>query len=109
MQRARHNELTTMNLTNLRILQVNIMKSRACMEALINDPQTNNLDVLLVQEPPITAYRTHVFHRSWHLYRPTYADDGTTKRSLIYVNKRIWTSAHRQIHCNHPDVTVVKI
>ena len=109
MQRARHHELTTMNPTNLRVLQVNIMKSRACMEALINDPQTNNLDVLLVQEPPIIAYRTHVFHRSWHLYRPTYADDGTTKRSLIYVNKRISTSAHRQIHCNHPDVTAVKI
>ena len=92
------------------IILLDIYKSiLACMEALINDPQTENLDVLLVQEPPVTAYRTHVFHRLWHLYRPTYTDDGTRKRSLIYVNKRISTSAHRQILCNHPDVTAVKI
>jgi hypothetical protein len=35
----------------LRILQLNIMRSRAGMEALINDPGTQDLDVLLIQEP----------------------------------------------------------
>jgi len=33
---------------NLRILQLNIMKSRAGMEALINDHQSQNLDLLLI-------------------------------------------------------------
>jgi hypothetical protein len=93
----RHELATTMNPTNLRILQLNIIRSRAGMEALINDPETQDLDILLIQEPPVTAYRTHVNHRLWHLYQPTHTDEGTRKRSLIYVHKRISTSAHRQI------------
>ena len=98
-----------MNTTNLRVLQLNIMKSRAGMEALINDPRTQDLDVLLIQEPPVTAYRTHVNHRLWHLYQPTYSDDNIRQRSLIYVNKRVSTSAHRQIQCPHPDVTAIRL
>ena len=93
----------------LRVLQLNIMKLRAGMEALINDPQTKNLDILLIREPSVTAYRTHVNRRLWQLYQPTYTEEGTRKRSLLDVHKRISTSAHRQIHCNSPDVTVVKI
>lgn len=30
------------------------------MEALINDHQSQELDILLIQEPSITTYRTHV-------------------------------------------------
>jgi hypothetical protein len=37
--------------TNLLVLQLNIMKSGPRMEALINDRQSQNLDVLLIQEP----------------------------------------------------------
>lgn len=36
-----------------------IMKSKAAMEALINDHQRQSLDMLLIQEPSITAYRRH--------------------------------------------------
>lgn len=95
--------------SNLRILQLNIMKSRPGMEALINDHQNQNLDVLLIQEPPMTAYRSHVNHSAWRLYRPTYTDESVRFRSLLYVNRRISTSSHRQIHCNHPDVVAIKI
>jgi hypothetical protein len=28
---------------------------------------TIDLDVLLIQEPPVTAYRIHVNHRLWQL------------------------------------------
>lgn len=98
-----------MNQNSLKILQLNIMKSRAGMEALINDQATQDLDVLLIQEPSITSYQTYVNHRLWHTYQPTHQDDNIRKRSLIYVNKRISTSAHRQIACNHPDVTAIKI
>ena len=48
--------------TNLRLLQLNIWKSRAGMEALINDRQTQHLDILSIQEPSITTYRTYVNH-----------------------------------------------
>lgn len=95
--------------TNLRILQLNIMKSGPMMEALINDHQSQNLDVLLIQEPSITTYQTNVNHSAWRLYRPTVETDADRFRSLIYVNKRVSTSSHRQIHCDHPDLTAIKI
>lgn len=95
--------------TNLRILQLNIMKSGPRMEALINDHHSQNLDVLLIQEPSITSYQTHVNHSAWRLYRPTVETDADRFRSLIYVNKRISTSSHRQILCDHPDITAIKI
>jgi hypothetical protein len=28
---------------------------------------------------------------------------------LIYVSRRISTSSHRQVPCNHPDLTAIKI
>jgi hypothetical protein len=93
-----------MTTTNVRIPQLNIMRSRADMETLINDPETQDLDVFLIHEPPVTAYRTHVNHALRQLYQPTHREEGTRKRSLLYVNKRISTSAHRQIRCNSPDV-----
>jgi hypothetical protein len=95
--------------TNLRVLQLNIMKSGPRMEALINDHKSQNLDVLLIQEPSITTYRTHVNHSSWRLYRPTTDTDAIRFRSLIYVNRRVSTSAHRQILCDHPDIAAIKI
>lgn len=97
--------------STLRLLQLNIWKSRPGMEALINDHQSQNLDLLLIQEPSITTYRTHVNHSAWRLYRPTYpnTDESIRYRSLLYVNRRISTSSHHQIHCNHPDLVAVKM
>ncbi|KAJ5340400.1 hypothetical protein N7541_009524 [Penicillium brevicompactum] len=47
------------------------MKSGPRMEALINDHQSQNLVILMIQELSITTYRTHVNHGAWRLYRPT--------------------------------------
>ncbi|KAI2756346.1 hypothetical protein DTO006G1_7986 [Penicillium roqueforti] len=85
------------------------MKSGPRMEALINDHQSQNLDVLLIQEPSITTYHTHVSHSAWRLYRPTVESETVRFRSLIYVNRGVSTSSHRQIPCNHPDLTAIKI
>lgn len=79
------------------------------MEALINDINTQNLDALLIQEPSVSTFRTFVNHSAWRLYQPTFEAEGAPKRSLLYINKRISTSSHRQIRCNHPDITAVKI
>jgi len=95
--------------TDIRILQLNIMKSAPRMEALIYDHQNQDLDILLIQEPSITTYRTHVNHSAWRLYRPTTKFDATRFRSLIYVNRKISTSSHRQIPCDYPDVAAIKI
>lgn len=64
---ARHSTPIAMLEDNFRILQLNIMKLRASMEDLTNDHQSQKLDVPLIQEPSITAYRTHVNHSAWRL------------------------------------------
>jgi hypothetical protein len=79
------------------------------MEALINDYQSQNLDILLIQEPSISSYQTHVNHSAWRLYRPTVETDAVRFRSLIYVNQNLTTSSHRQIRCDYPDITAIKI
>jgi hypothetical protein len=56
MFEASQRSYPTMLENNLRILQLKMMKSRAGIEALINDHQSQNLDMLLIQEPPITVY-----------------------------------------------------
>jgi hypothetical protein len=43
------------------------------------------------------------------LHRPTVASDEIRPRSLIYVNRKLSTSSHRQIRCDHPDITAIKI
>lgn len=73
---------------NLRILQLNIMKSRAYMEALINDHQSQKLDMLMIQEPSITGYRTHVNHSAWRIYQPTVESVFVRFRSLMHVNRK---------------------
>ena len=98
-----------MSAANLRLLQLNVMKSGPRMEALINDWQTQNLDILAIQEPSITTYRTHVNHSAWYLYRSTHIDQDIPRRSLLYINKRISTSSHRQLHCDHLDIVAVKL
>jgi hypothetical protein len=98
-----------MNSTNLRILQLNTMKSRPVMEALINDQKTNDIDILLIQEPPVTAFATHVNHSRWRCYQPTCSNDTARKRSLMYIHHRIPTSTIRQIPCNSPDVAAMRV
>lgn len=92
----------------LKILQLNIYKSRACMEALINDNATADLDILLIQEPPISFFKSIVQHRQWQAYMPTH-DGPERKRAILYVNKRIDTSLFQQIKCSSPDVAAIQI
>ena len=71
------------------------------MEALINDHQSQDLDVLLIQGPPIITYQTQVNHSAWGLYRPITGTDAGRFRSLIYVNQKVSTSSHQQIACDN--------
>lgn len=48
-------------------------------------------------------------HSAWRLYRPTVESDSGRFRSLVYVNRKLSTSSHRQLLCNHPDLTAVKV
>jgi hypothetical protein len=42
------------------MLQLNILGFKAQMEALINDTETRDLDILLIQEPLSYQHPTHV-------------------------------------------------
>jgi hypothetical protein len=68
----------------LRILQLNILRSRARMEALVNDTETRDLNILLIQEPLTHQHLTHVQHGEWTCYQPTSEDETSRPRSLIY-------------------------
>jgi hypothetical protein len=92
MPEAHQRHFRTMLGNKLRILQLNIMKSRAGMEARINDHQSQDLDILLIQELSITAYRTRVNHTAWRLYQPTVEDDSIRFRNLIYFNCKLLTA-----------------
>ena len=98
-----------MNNRRLRILQLNIRKTRASTEAFINDSDTNKFDILLVQEPSTSKYRPHVQHRQWQLYKPTRSDDNKRERSILYINKRLSSASYRQIDCDSTDVVAISI
>lgn len=108
LQRNRDYSKHAMMERNLRILQLSIMKSRAAVEALINDSQTRHLDIILIQEPLLSAFETHVHHQLRHLYHPTYSGEAKI-RSLIYVNKRITKLFHQQVACDHPDIMAIRV
>jgi len=44
------------------------------MKTLLNDNETRGLDILLIQEPPLNQYSTHVQLREWICYRPNLPD-----------------------------------
>jgi hypothetical protein len=52
------------------------------MEALINNTKTLDLDILLIQEPLITKYKTHMQHRCWQLYQPTTTETDVRKKKV---------------------------
>ncbi|EDN05472.1 predicted protein [Histoplasma mississippiense (nom. inval.)] len=93
----------------LHILQLNTNKKRSTMEALLNDRKIEDLKVLLVQEPPFTYYTTPIQHPHWRVFQTSCTETHATGRSLIYVNKRISTSAYRQRRCHSPDVTAIEL
>ena len=81
------------------------------MEALINNHQSQSLDLLLIQEPSITIYYIYINYSAQQLYQPIYlnTNESIRFRSLLYINKRILTSSHRQIYYNYPDLVAIKV
>ncbi|EED11753.1 conserved hypothetical protein [Talaromyces stipitatus ATCC 10500] len=88
-----------------------LLGTKGAKHLLTRIPPDNVINTTSTTEPSITTYRTYVNHSAWRLYRPTYpnTDESIRFRSLLYVNKRISTSSHRQIHCNHPDLVAIKV
>jgi hypothetical protein len=72
------------------------MKSRAGIEALINNYPTTNLDLLLIQEPLISTYHTHINHSAWGSITLRDIEEAIQFHSLFYINKQILTSSHHR-------------
>ena len=72
----------------LKIMQYNIAKKREVMDSLLNDKDTQQYTLLLIQE----LCRTHknkipLLHHSWTALEPTHHSE-TLPRAAIYVNNK---------------------
>ncbi len=78
--------------TNLKILQLNLNKSVQAHLELTNKKLSANWDIILIQEPHVTAFN---YIRTPYNFRQIYpanrGRDGTTVRSAIWVNKKLET------------------
>src|SRR4029450_1756209 len=93
----RHNPNTFRMLsepTNLRILQNNLHKCRERTHAILNDPDTKNFTMLMIQEQYWSDYtKSSPNHHAWMLFEPTGTSTERQPRSAIYVNTNALTAA----------------
>src|SRR6266480_1124812 len=67
----------------LRILQNNLHKSRERTHGILNDPDTKQYTILLLQEQYWSAYtKSSPMHHAWTLYEPTIHNE--QPRTAIY-------------------------
>ncbi len=95
----------------LRILQINLNKSEKAHLDLLNGPLGTNWDIVLIQEPHVTKFRTI---RTPMKFRQVYPADrwkrDTTVRSAIWVNSEIDTKSWKIISIpNTNDITAIQL
>ena len=94
----------------LKILQNNLHKSKERTHGILNDTDTKEYAVLLLQEQYWSRFtKSSPIHHSWTLYEPPTTN---TKQpcTAIYTNNAHLTSAQiTQIHTPLADVTAIRI
>ena len=94
----------------LRIMQYNVAKRREVMDSILNDNETQDYSLLLLQEH-CRAYKqkTPLLHQSWTAIEPTFTS-GKPPRAAIYVNnKKLPPAMLEQIPISHGDITAIAI
>jgi len=95
----------------LQILQYNVAKKREVMDSILNDKNTQEYALLLLQEPCRT-YRQNlpVLYHAWTALEPTYLTENHPPRAAIYFNNSILSSASiQQIPIPHPDIVAISL
>ena len=99
------------NPAGIRILQNNLHKCRARTHAILNDPDTKDFTMLMIQEQYWSHYtKSSPTHHAWTLFEPTGTTPEKHPRSAIYVNRKAFTAAQiTQIPIPSAEVTVIQI
>jgi hypothetical protein len=95
---------------NLKILQCNLRKSNAKTNSILNDPNSAQFTLLLLQEQNWSSHtNSSLLHPSWTVIESTTVA-GQPPRSAIYINNKILhASSFQQTHFPFSDVTAVTI
>jgi Endonuclease-reverse transcriptase/Reverse transcriptase (RNA-dependent DNA polymerase) len=94
----------------LRILQNNLHKCQSRLHSILNDCDTKQYAILLLQEQYWSLYtESSLRHPSWTLYEPT-TRNNEQPRSSIYINNNL-LSAAQITHIDLPlsDVTAIEL
>jgi hypothetical protein len=85
--------LYIMTVTQLGILQNNLHKSRERTHGILNDPDTKQYAILMLQEQYWSPYtKSSPIHHAWTLIEPTAPND-TQPRTAIYVNNTLFSAS----------------
>jgi hypothetical protein len=75
---------------------------------LLHSLKRNEYDLCLIQEPYIDFNGKTRANQNWVvIYPSTHSDYPDHTRSVILINTSIISDAWKQIHFNHPDITVI--
>src|SRR5947199_4955709 len=100
----------TENHNYLKIMQYNVNKRREVVDSILNDAQTKDYSLLLIQEQyRIKLTNSPPIHQSWTLIELT-TRNTIPPRTAIYINnKKLPPTAYEHIPINHSDITTISI
>ena len=94
----------------LQILQYNVAKKREIMDSILNDKDTQEYALLLLQEPCRTYKQTiPLLHHSWTALEPTHLTENPPRAAIYVNNKKIPPTSIEQISIPHPDVLAISL
>ena len=96
---------------SIAILQINLNKSEKAHLAVINDRVSRKYDIIIVQEPHVTAFNKV---RSPSNFRPVFPvnrlPDDDTMRSIIWVNSKLDTKSWKELAIPESnDITAIQL
>ena len=97
---------------SINIWQQNVNRSHTCQHALISSAALarRGIDIVALQEPPISSFGTTIAAREWTpIYPTTHSTEPSKTRSLILIRSNILTDQWNQVDYPSGDVTIVSI
>src|SRR5947207_2075512 len=91
-QRGKKPKYLYYNMTTdqLGILQNNLHKSKARIHSILNNPNTKQYAILMLQEQYWSTFtKSAPIHHAWTLIEPTVSDTQSQPRSAIYINNNL--------------------
>jgi exonuclease III len=96
---------------NLKIWQQNLNTSLTAQEALLNNPEIANWDILVLQEPHINFLRNTRANHKWHVLYPTqhYTHPLQRSRAVILISSSLDTNTWKQLSFPSSDVVIIQL